>query len=85
MLFGTYMHLDYDRWNKRGREAYLKQQGHRYDTYMANPAPFYETALFGVSAVGLLTGLYEGLALTFLLLLKDVVPDSRIANRNNAP
>jgi hypothetical protein len=82
MLFGAYMHHDYVRANKRGREAYLKHQEHRYDTYMANPTPFSKSALEGVIAIALFVGFYEGLALTFSMLLKDAMPDPKRATQN---
>jgi hypothetical protein len=69
LFVGGYTHHDYVRSNKQGREAYLKQQGHRYDTHMANPAPFSKNALEGLIATALITGFYEGIALTFSLFL----------------
>ncbi|HKN25492.1 MAG TPA: hypothetical protein VJX72_11650 [Candidatus Acidoferrum sp.] len=74
VLLGAVVHFDYVRWNRRGREAFLKYQDHRYDTSMATPRTFLKTLGQGLSVIILIIGLYEGMSLTFSMLLRDFLP-----------
>jgi hypothetical protein len=38
-FFGQRINADYAKWHALGREAFLAYQGHRFDQYMAHPAP----------------------------------------------
>jgi hypothetical protein len=62
VLFGEYINWDYARWHALGREAYLVYEGHRFDRYMAQPAPgVLHVIVAMLMVVGLLT-MYEGAA-----------------------
>ena len=37
VVIGSYMHHDYMKWNRLGRDAFLAYQDHRFDTSMAHP------------------------------------------------
>jgi hypothetical protein len=61
-LFGQFVQSDHDKWHRLGREAFLSNQAHRFDLYMANPG--IGTKYFVVSVVFALGFgvLYEGIA-----------------------
>jgi hypothetical protein len=37
VLGGWFIHIDYERWHRLGREAFLSYQARRFDLYMADP------------------------------------------------
>ena len=61
-ISGYLVHLDYLRWAKRGREAFLAAQNQRFDLTMATPKPALTTIIAFVILVGLVIGLYEVIA-----------------------
>jgi hypothetical protein len=38
VLLGQYVQRDYEKWHAQGRDAFLSYQGHRFDTFMAQPS-----------------------------------------------
>jgi hypothetical protein len=72
-LFGEVIQLDYEKWHRLGREAFLGYQGHRFDLYMAGPAHgaarFLVLAMFALG----LAALYEGIAWVGVKLVSRVL------------
>jgi hypothetical protein len=63
-IFTSYLiHLDYLRWSRRGRDAFLVAQGLRFDKFMAAPALKLPFIVGVVIFVGLAIGIYELLVL----------------------
>jgi hypothetical protein len=62
VLGGLFVHADYERWHRLGREAFLSHEAHRFDLYMADPQLRVSALfVFAVLALGFFA-LYEGLA-----------------------
>jgi hypothetical protein len=54
VLFGQYVQHDYEKWHALGRDAFLSYQGHRFDTYMADPgAGVFHIVVATILVVGL--------------------------------
>jgi hypothetical protein len=62
VLTGEAVTRDYEKWHALGRDAFLANESHRFDRYMAHPGPgaihILSATLFFVLAVAL----YEGFA-----------------------
>jgi hypothetical protein len=63
ILFGWYIHHDYVKWNRLGREAFSAYQLNRFDHYMASPRPIALTLFGAVIVVFIFLGVYELIAL----------------------
>ena len=76
ILLGCYVHWDYTRWNRRGRDAFLAHEANRFEISMADPKPFAVTMFVsGLVAFGFL-GVYELIALGVSSAVKSVKPDN---------
>jgi len=47
-LFGWYVHYDSALWNLRGRDAFIAEQVHRFNTYISPPRPAVFTVIFSI-------------------------------------
>jgi hypothetical protein len=74
VLLGEFIQLDYEKWHRLGREAFLTYQGHRFDLHMADPVhgPAH-LLVFAMFALGW-GALYEGVAFAGTKLVSRILP-----------
>ncbi len=63
ILLGCYIHHDYVTWGRRGRDAFLAHETHRFELSMAEPGPIGVTVLGATIVVLSFLGAYELIAL----------------------
>ena len=71
MLFASYINYDQKKWRKAGREAFLANEGKRFDEYMAKQQPFALTAFGSLFVAGFLFSFYELLVVVLSAVLKS--------------
>lgn len=71
MLFASYINYDQKKWRKSGRDAFLANEGKRFDEYMAKQQPFALTAFGALFVAGFLFGFYELLVVVLSAVLKS--------------
>jgi len=69
ILCGLLVHYDEAKWGRRGRDAFIAHEIHRFESTMAEPPPV-AAAIFGATilVVGFF-GIYELIALGFAAVL----------------
>jgi hypothetical protein len=68
LVRGAYIHFDEMRWLKRGRDAFLGYQGHRFDSFAANPSAA-TMLMVGIIMAAVVFGAYELVAAGITRLL----------------
>ncbi|MDR3799475.1 MAG: hypothetical protein P4K93_15050 [Terracidiphilus sp.] len=59
VFLGQYVERDYEKWHALGRDAFLSEQGRRFDTYMAHPTAGVLHIIVATMLVVGLVALYE--------------------------
>ena len=70
-VFGQLVHLDQEKWQRLGREAFLSNQANQFDHHTATTAAI--MIVCAIFALGLYS-LYEGLAFAIVKLVARIVP-----------
>jgi hypothetical protein len=70
-LLAWYIHHDYMKWNRLGREAFYAFQVRRFDHSMASPRPIAVTLLGAIIVVFPFLGIYELVALCLSKVFRD--------------
>ena len=61
-LCGLAIHGDHLKWHRLGREAFLSNQAHRFDRYMASPGTGIGYLIICIFSAFCIAALYEGIA-----------------------
>jgi hypothetical protein len=59
LIFGSYNHHIYLRWNQRGRDAFISHELQRFDTHMAHPHSLMFTVASGIIGSAVIFVFYE--------------------------
>ena len=72
ILLSSYIHHDYAKWSRLGRQEFMAHEVLRFDRYMAVPQPMLRTMAGATLLVFGVAGLYELAGLLFSAILKSI-------------